>query len=123
MNLYEILFILNPALDEAEMTKVVDKIEDFIKSSGGEILKVDDWGKRKLAYEVKNQKKGHYILLNFRMKPALIAELEKSLKLTETVIKFLIIKLETFAMNREKAEDEKGVSLATESEGFGTAVP
>lgn len=94
MNFYESLFIINPALDDMEVKKVVDKVEGLIKKEGGEILKVDNWGKKKLAYEVKRQKKGYYILINFRMKTSTISELERSLKLTDPVIKFLIIKLD-----------------------------
>ena len=94
MNFYESLFILNPALDDAEVKKVIDKVEGYIKKGEGEVLKIDNWGKKKLAYEVKKQKKGNYILLNFRMKAGAIRELERSLKLTDPVIKFMIIKLD-----------------------------
>ena len=94
MNFYESLFILNPALDDIEVGKVVDKVGEFIKKAGGEVLKVDNWGKKKLAFEVKKQKKGYYVLLNFRMKTAAIGELERILKLTDPVIKFLIIRLD-----------------------------
>jgi len=101
MNFYESLFIINPALDDTEVGKVVGKIEEFIKKGGGEILKVDNWGKKKLAYEVKKQKKGYYILLNFRIKPGIIGELERNLRLTDPVIKFLIIRLDKgLALNR-----------------------
>ncbi len=94
MNFYESLFIINPALDDVEVKKVTDKVEGLIKKEEGEILKVDNWGKKKLAYEVKKQKKGYYILINFRMKASTISELERSLKLTDPVIKFLIIRLD-----------------------------
>jgi small subunit ribosomal protein S6 len=94
MNFYESLFIINPALDDMEVKKVVDKVEGLIKKEGGEILKVDNWGKKKLAYEVKRQKKGYYILINIRVKASTISELERSLKLTDPVIKFLIIRLD-----------------------------
>lgn len=105
MNFYESLFILNPALDETEVGKVVNKVGEFIKKSGGEILKIDNWGKKKLAYEVKKQKKGYYILLNFRMKPGTIGELERSLKLTDPVIKFLIVRLDK---ERELNSEDSG---------------
>lgn len=112
MNFYESLFILNPALDDIEVKKVVDKVEGYIKKGEGEILKVDNWGKKKLAFEVKKQKKGYYILLNFRMKAGSIGELERSLKLTDPVIKFLIIRLDKEpALNYPETSSEqvKGV--------------
>lgn len=94
MNFYESLFILNPALDDAEVKKVIDKVEGYIKKGEGEVLKVDNWGKKKLAYEVKKQKKGNYILLNFKAGAGAISEIERSLKLTDPVMKFLIIRLD-----------------------------
>lgn len=94
MNFYESLFILNPAIDEMEVKKVIDKVEEFIKKGGGKVLKVDNWGKKKLAYEVKKQKKGYYIFFNFETKASTIKELERFLKLTDPVIKFMITRLD-----------------------------
>lgn len=94
MNFYESLIIINPTLDDTEVERIVGKAEESIKRGGGEILKIDNWGKKKLAYEVKKQKKGYYILFNFRMKPSAIGEFERSLKLTDPVIKFLIVRID-----------------------------
>ncbi len=94
MNFYESLFILNPALDDIEVKKLLDKVGGYIKKGGGEVLRVDNWGKKKLAYEVKKQKKGYYVLLNFQAKSGAIRELERSLKLTDPIVKFMIIRLD-----------------------------
>lgn len=101
MNLYESLFIINPALDETEVGNIVGKVEELIKKGGGEVVKVDNWGKKKLAYEVKKQKKGYYILINFRIKPGAISELERTLKITDPIIKFLIIRIDESALTAQ----------------------
>lgn len=94
MNIYENIIILNasPADDEIELS--LKKIKDLITNSGGEILKADVWGRRKLANEIKKQKKGFYVLLAFKAAPLLIKKLEDYYKVLDAVIKYMVIKLE-----------------------------
>jgi small subunit ribosomal protein S6 len=93
MNVYENIVILNAALNDEEVEAAIIKIKDIITNHGGEILKVNIWGKRKLAYEIKKQKKGVYILLCYKTSPATIKKLMEFYKVFDTVIKYMIIKL------------------------------
>lgn len=94
MNIYENIIIFNASLTDEETEASTKKIKDLITNSGGEILKADVWGRRKLANELKKQKKGFYVLLVFRSASALIRKLEDYYKVFDPVIKYMVIKLE-----------------------------
>jgi small subunit ribosomal protein S6 len=94
MPIYESIFIVNPNISDDETNAVIKKMQDVVAKQGGEMVKFEDWGKKKLAYEIKKQKRGHYVFFQFKGTPAAIAELERTYKLTDTVIKFLSVKLE-----------------------------
>ena len=93
MNYYEKVIILDADLDDSAVDETVGKIKDLIVKQGGEILKTDKWGRRKLAYELNKHQKGNYILLLFKTPPATIGHLEKHCRLVDTIIKFMIVKL------------------------------
>ena len=69
-------------------------MQDVVAKQGGEMTKFEDWGKKKLAYEINKQKRGHYAFFQFKAAPTAVAELERTYKMTDSVIKFLTIKLE-----------------------------
>ncbi len=94
MNIYENIVILNASLGDEEIETASGKIKDLITNSGGEILKTDVWGRRKLAYEIKKQKKGFYLLLVFKAPSAAIKKLEDYYKVFDPVVKYMVIKLE-----------------------------
>ncbi len=94
MNIYENIVILNASPSDEEIEASLKKIKDLITNAGGEILKADVWGRRKLANEIKKQKKGFYVFLAFRAAPSLIRKLEDYYKVFDPVIKYLVIRLE-----------------------------
>jgi small subunit ribosomal protein S6 len=94
MPIYESIFIINPNISDDETNAVIKKMQDVVAKQGGEMLKFEDWGKKKLAYEIKKQKRGHYVFFQFKGSAAAISELERTYKLTDNVIKFLSVKLE-----------------------------
>lgn len=94
MNIYENIIILNASLSDEEIEAASGKIKDLITNSGGEIFKVDVWGRRKLAYEVKKQKKGFYLLLFFKSPSTAIRMLEDYYKVFDPVVKYMVLRLE-----------------------------
>lgn len=94
MTLYEQLFILDTNLDEKTKEEQISKVTGLIVENGGEILKTTNLGSRKLSYPIKKQEKGEYILLVFNSPPAAMAKLERLCKLSENILKFMIIKIE-----------------------------
>ncbi|RPI30043.1 MAG: 30S ribosomal protein S6 [Chloroflexota bacterium] len=87
---YEVIFIVHPDLDDAAFKDVVDRVSGWINESGGSVQKVDIWGKRKLAYPIKKQKEGQYVLIRSQMAPNFSGQLERNLRFLEPVMRFLI---------------------------------
>ena len=91
MRTYEVIYIVHPDLDDSSFKQINDQMQSAIKDNGGTISKADIWGKRKMAYPIRKQSEGQYVLLHTEMDPAFCAELERQLRLQESVMRFLII--------------------------------
>ncbi len=89
---YEVLYIVRADLDDDKVQDAVKRVNTLIERSGGTPERTNLWGKRKLAYEVKHQKEGAYILQDFKLDPERISELESGLKITEEVMRHLIVR-------------------------------
>ena len=92
MNCYETMFVVQPTLTEEENKAQVQKIMDVITKQGSEIVATKDMGTRKLAYEVKKHKRGHYTVVLFKAQGDTILEIERNLRISEDVIKFLTVR-------------------------------
>jgi small subunit ribosomal protein S6 len=87
------IVIINPEVAEEDVPITIDKVSDFITSRGGEVTEVDRWGKRKLAYPIKHFIEGNYVLTRFKFEPGMTAELEASLKISEMILRHMIVRL------------------------------
>lgn len=93
MNKYESVVIINPSVEEEKIKELSQKFTDIINNDG-KVEKIEELGKKKLAYEVKKNKEGYYVVINFEANPDLIAELERNYRIMDEVIKFITIKAE-----------------------------
>ena len=89
---YEVLYIVRADFDDDKVQSAVKRVNTLIERSGGSADRTNLWGKRKLAYEVKHQKEGSYVLQDFKLDPDRVPELEASLKITEEVLRHLIVR-------------------------------
>jgi small subunit ribosomal protein S6 len=89
---YEVLYIVRADLDDEKVQDIVKRVGTLVEKSGGTLERTHLWGKRKLAYEVKHQKEGSYVLQDFQIGPERIPELESALKITEEVLRHLIVR-------------------------------
>ncbi|TMF49938.1 MAG: 30S ribosomal protein S6 [Chloroflexi bacterium] len=89
---YEVLYIVRADLDDDKVQDAVKRVNTLIERSGGTIERTNLWGKRKLAYEVKHQKEGAYVLQDFQLDPTRVPELEAGLKITEEVLRHLVVR-------------------------------
>ncbi len=113
MRAYEAIFVMKPNLEKEAMEELIEKVKKLIQDSQGEVLSVDDWGKRKLAYTVQGFNDGFYVLIKFKGSPELPGKLERMFRLTEIVIKHMITKLE----NKQPDKKQQGeVEDKTENE-------
>jgi small subunit ribosomal protein S6 len=87
---YEVMVIFHPELEEQALTDLIGRVQGWITDAGGSVSKVDVWGKRKLAYAIRKQKEGQYVLFNTQMDPSFGSELERNLRFLEPVMRFLI---------------------------------
>lgn len=94
MQLYELVAIISPEVEEEEVSRIVEELSNSISVRGGVIDRTDKWGKRKLAYPVKKFMEGNYILTRFKLESKAIKELEASLKASEEVLRHLVVKVE-----------------------------
>ncbi len=93
MRNYEAIFILRPSLEEEKRVETVERFKGII-AADGEIEKVEEWGNRKLAYEIEKIRDGYYVLVNFKANPTLPKELERNFKISDDVIRYIIVNLE-----------------------------
>lgn len=94
MRRYEAVVIIEPDLADDEVKALTERYGDLIKSHEGELIKIEDWGIKKLAYLVRKRDKGRYVLFDFVSGPTLISELERQFKIAEHVMKYLTVKLD-----------------------------
>lgn len=93
MNKYELVYILKSNVDEEKRTQLLDKFRGIIEADGA-IENVDEWGNRKLAYEINKMNEGYYTLVNFNAASDVPKELDRNLKIADEVIRHMIIKIE-----------------------------
>ena len=91
---YEIGFIINPESSEEEVKKVIDSVTDVIKKTGGTIENIDEWGRRPMAYPVEKHNEGIYTFINSELPGSAFFDIERRLKLSEKVMRFLILRLD-----------------------------
>ena len=90
MNNYELLFILDPVVEESKRQAMIETVKEII-AEGGEVGEVEVWGTRKLAYPIRKKSEGFYVLVNFSAEPDLPKELDRRLKIADSVMRHLII--------------------------------
>ena len=94
MNKYELALIVNAKIEDDARAAVVEKAKEYITRFGGTVTEVEDWGKKKLAYEIKKNKEATYFVFKFEAEPSFIAELERIYRITDEVIKFIVVREE-----------------------------
>ncbi|MGD0211404.1 MAG: 30S ribosomal protein S6 [Desulfomonilia bacterium] len=94
MNLYEIMFILNPDIGEDEREKLTTRLKTIISKNKGDIIRFDDLGFKSLTYKIKKKSRGQYFLINLEGPGSMIAEIERFLRIDENVIRFVVVKLD-----------------------------
>ena len=94
MRSYELVFIVNPELDEDDLTAVRERVEGLIERSSGKVTKVEPWGLRRLAYPVQKQGEGQYVLMQLDIEAQGVADLERDLGLVEPILRHLIVRVE-----------------------------
>ena len=113
LNQYETVIIINPNLEAEDVERIANDVQEIISGSGGVVTRVDNWGKKRLAYEVKGNRDGIYVLIYFEAEPGLVQTLARHYGLTEQIIKYMTVKAENLPEpssemreTRDRDEDE-----------------
>ena len=107
---YESVLIARQDLGASQINTIVSDLSEVIKKEGGEVVKVDNWGLKNLAYRIKKNRKGYYVLLNIVAPAKAVAEYERLVRLNEDIIRYMTVKVEDF--NNEAAEEDAAVAEA-----------
>src|SRR6056297_1129529 len=91
MRNYELMILLDPNLQEEEISALIKEVQQTIANNQGKIIKVNQWGKRTLAYDIKNFREAFYVIIDFELEPENIANIEKSIKFEEKIIRYLLV--------------------------------
>ncbi|OEU79698.1 MAG: 30S ribosomal protein S6 [Desulfobacterales bacterium C00003060] len=127
MRRYETLYILHPELSEEQRQPLFDKLTGLMSADHGMLVKLDEWGNRKLAYEIKKQTRGYYVLMEFCGDGPLVKEIERNMRLDDRILKYLTVltdkavdaeaakaEIETAKAETQAAKEEKSSSEPTE---------
>ena len=104
MELYESLFIIRPSVSDEETNALVEKMKGVADRTGAQFIKVENWGRKKLAYEVRRERKGTYAYFYFKAPNNTVGELERAYRLEDNIIKFLTVHLEKELVPRHPME-------------------
>jgi small subunit ribosomal protein S6 len=94
MRSYELVFIVDPELEGDDLTAVIERVKTLVERNSGQVAQVEPWGLRRLAYPIRKQWEGQYVLMQLEMEPQGVAGLERDLALAEQVMRHLIVRLE-----------------------------
>ncbi len=106
---YESVLIARQDLGASQVSSIVEDLSNVIKKEGGEVVRVDNWGLKNLAYRIKKNRKGHYVVLNIAAPASAIAEYERVMRVNEDIIRYMTIKVEEFSSangDKESAVEE-----------------
>ncbi len=92
MRKYETVFILRPDLDEERNAELVEKFKLLVEDNGGEIVSLDKWGKRRLAYEINHVREGFYVVSKFKAESAVASEVDRVFKISDDVMRHIIVR-------------------------------
>ena len=95
MNKYELAVVLSAKLEDEERAAALEKVQGYITRFGGTVTNVDDWGKKRLAYEIQKMKEGFYYFIQFEAESSAPAEIESRIRIMDNVLRYLVVKNET----------------------------
>ncbi len=123
MRRYETIYILRPSLNEEQITTVVEKAQETITGNNGQIIELDRWGMKKLAYQIKKESQGFYIFCDYSATPEAVTEMERRFRIDDAVLRYLTVKTADVITEEEIIEatariaDKQVVEEETEESG------
>jgi len=124
---YELGFILNPEVSEEQTSAILERIEKIVKNYDGQVVKVNQWGRRRLAYPIEHHRDGYYVFIDMMLTPETVLELDRTLKVSEEVMRHIVKRRDPKAAQKEREEREereaRAAAAATQTQASTTAEP
>ncbi len=120
---YELAFILNPEVSEEETRAILDRLEQVVTNNGGQIVKVNQWGRRRLAYPIEHHRDGFYVFIDMILTPETVIELERTMSVSETIIRHMLKKRDAKVVQKEREERTEREARAAEAAAAAAAAP
>ncbi|HEY5005136.1 MAG TPA: 30S ribosomal protein S6 [Ktedonobacteraceae bacterium] len=109
---YELALIINPEVSEEETRAILDRVEQIVATYGGQVVRVNQWGRRRLAYPIERQRDGFYVFIDMILTPETVIELERTLKVSETVLRHMMKRRDSKVVQKEREEREARAAAA-----------
>ena len=106
---YESVLIARQDLGASQVSNIVSDLSDIIKKEGGEVVRVDNWGLKNLAFRIKKNRKGHYVVMNIAAPANAIAEFERIMRFNEDIIRYMTVKVDEFSEDSSASNDKDSV--------------
>ena len=117
MNKYESVLIARQDLGTSQVNSLIDSLKDVVSKQGGEVVRVDNWGLKNLAYRIKKNRKGHYVLLNISAPATAVAEYERVMRVNEDIIRYMTVKVDEFSDNNPSSSSDEVSAVSVEEQG------
>ena len=119
---YELGFILNPEVSEEQTSAILERIERIVKNYDGQVVKVNQWGRRRLAYPIEHHRDGYYVFIDMILTPETVLELDRNLKVSEEVMRHIVKRRDPKAVQKEREEREaRAAAAATQAQASAAA--
>ena len=120
---YELALIINPEVSEEETRAILDRVEQIVATYGGQVVRVNQWGRRRLAYPIERQRDGFYVFIDMILTPETVIELERTLKVSETVLRHMMKRRDSKVVQKEREEREARAAAAAANAAAAIAAP
>ncbi len=94
MNQYEVMYVIDPTLEDSARTELINRFSDLVAKNGGEVDRVDEWGKRRLAYAIQYKTEGYYVLMYIKAPAELPREIERNMQISDSILRYLTVRYE-----------------------------
>jgi small subunit ribosomal protein S6 len=112
---YELGFILNPEVSEEQSNAILERIQQIVNNNDGQVVRINQWGRRRLAYPIRHQRDGFYVFFDMILTPETVSELDRNLKVTEEVLRHIIIRRDPKVAQKEREEREARAAAQAQS--------
>ena len=104
MNKYELALVVNAKIEDDDRTNVVERAKEYVTRAGGNITEVEDWGKKRLAYEIQKMREGFYYFIHFEAEPQVPAAIEENVRIMDNVLRFLVVRSDEEQSDQKEGE-------------------